>query len=103
MNARVLWYSTDVQSDVRIPFDEDFRKIARSIVEENKTVEQWSELESDDMFQEGAYAGGFDADEVEFCFSYFAPDGELWFQVSLSQVEEIAGGGTPTVFGRRPK
>ena len=85
---------------MRVPIDEDLRRIAESIVQEKKSVDEWAEVESDDMFQEGDFSGGFDADEGEFCFSYYGADGEVWFQMSLAQVEEIASGSAPTLIGR---
>lgn len=84
---------------VRILIKQELRKIAQSILNENKTVEDWAAVESDDMFQEGDYVGGFDADEGEFCFSYYGPDGEFWFQASLDQMAAIARGDTPELEG----
>ena len=74
-----------------VPIDDSFLKICRAIVEESRSEEEWAEIESDDMFQEGRFVGGFDADEGEFCFSFFG-DSELWFQVSLEKVERLAEG-----------
>lgn len=85
-----------------IPIEEELRAIAREIVAEDKSLEEWAEVESDDMFSEGRYAGGFEALESEFCFSYYGEDGERWFQLSLAQVREIADGGTPAIAGRLP-
>ncbi|WP_428261520.1 hypothetical protein [Haliangium sp.] len=84
---------------MRIPIDEEFRQIAREILAENKDVDEWADIESDDMFQQGRYAGGGDADEGEFCFSYYGPDGEFWFQMTLAQLEEVAAGATPDIPG----
>jgi len=39
--------------------NENFIKIAREIVDENKSPKEWVEIESSDMFQEGNYVGGF--------------------------------------------
>lgn len=83
-----------------VPIDEDLRRIAQLIIQEKKSPDEWAEVESDDMFQEGSYSGGFDADEREFCFSYYAPDGDVWFRMSLAGVEELASGGAPTLTGR---
>jgi hypothetical protein len=82
---------------MKVPINEELRRVARSIIQENKSLDEWAEVESDDMFQEGNYSGGFDADEAEFCFSYFGPDGEIWFQMSLAQIEELASGGSPVI------
>ncbi len=85
---------------MKVPIDEDLRRIARAIANEKKSLDEWAEIESDDMFQEGSYCGGFDADEGEFCFSYYGPDGKVWFEMSLGQVEEVASGGSPTITGQ---
>ena len=78
---------------MRVPIDDALREICRMIVEKDKTEDQWAEIESDDMFQEGPFVGGYDAEESEFCFSYYANDGcEYWFQLSLEQAGQIEGG-----------
>ena len=69
--------------------EEDLRIICREILEEKKSLVQWAEIESDDMFQRGNYLGGFDATEKEFCFSLFLDNNEYWFQFSLYDAEEI--------------
>ncbi len=86
---------------MNVPIDKDLRCIAQKIVAERKNLDEWAEVESDDMFQEGSYSGGFDADEGEFCFSYYGTDEEIWFQLSLAQMEEIAAGDTPVISGQR--
>jgi hypothetical protein len=48
-----------------------FLSICREILREDKAEKEWAEIESDDMFQEENYEGGFDATEMEFCFSVF--------------------------------
>ena len=71
----------------------DFLKIANEIHLQNKSLAEWAAIESDDMFQTGAFVGGFDATEMEFCFSYLDPGkGEYWFQISLANVENIING-----------
>ena len=65
----------------------DFLIICKEILEENKSDDQWAEIESDDMFQQGNYEGGFDATEMEFCFSVYENGQEYWFQFPLSEVE----------------
>lgn len=77
--------------------DNEFRSICQEIVAEDKTEEEWAKVEAADMFQSQKYSGGFDADEVEFCFSVYLADGEYWFQVSLEQVELIAVGNDVVV------
>ena len=70
--------------------ESDLRTICSLIIKEDKSIEQWSEIESDDMFQKGNYSGGFDATEEEFCFSVYINNDEYWFQFSLEEANEIA-------------
>lgn len=72
--------------------DAFFLRIAMSILAENKTTQEWAEIESSDMFQENNYIGGFDATEMEFCFSVYVSDKEYWFQVSLDKIKKIVDG-----------
>lgn len=73
--------------------DAEFTSICRQIAAENKTADEWAEIEADDMFQTDRYEGGYDADEQAFCFSYWTPDGEeYWFQLALEDVAAIAAG-----------
>ncbi|MDP6555956.1 MAG: hypothetical protein QGG71_14900 [Pirellulaceae bacterium] len=67
--------------------DDEFRSICQEIVAEDKTEDEWAEIESCDMFQTQKYCGGFEADEEEFCFSAYLTDREYWFQLSLEQVQ----------------
>lgn len=79
---------------MRVPIDKALRDICAAIVGERKTAEEWAEMESDDMFSEGSFAGGYDADESAFCFSFFATDRkEYWFQFTLDEARRIADGG----------
>lgn len=77
---------------MELQLDDEFRSICQKIVSEDKTEDEWAEIEASDMFQTQKYNGGFDADERQFCFSVFLSDGEFWFQVSLEQVRQIAEG-----------
>lgn len=86
---------------MQIPIDSDLCRIAQIIVDENLTLDEWPEVESDDQFQEGPYIGGFDACEEAFCFAFMGPDSEHWFEVTLSQMEDIASGGKPSISGRK--
>jgi len=70
----------------------DFKEICNNIIFENKTLDEWAEIESDDMFSNENYTGGFDATEMEFCFSVFVDKKEYWFQIPLSQIIEITKG-----------
>jgi hypothetical protein len=53
---------------MRHEIDKYLKKICSQIIAENKSEEEWSEIESDDMFVLTAYEGGFDATEMMFCF-----------------------------------
>jgi hypothetical protein len=66
-----------------------FLSICREILEENKSENEWAEIESDDMFQEGNYEGCFDATEMEFCFSVFENGEEFWFQFPLNKIQSF--------------
>ena len=82
---------------MNLKITDDFVQICKAIVKANKTIEEWCEIESDDMFQAGTYCGGFDADEREFCFEVIIDDSEYWFQFSLEQAVLIAGGKTTNI------
>jgi hypothetical protein len=70
-------------------FEQDLLAICKQIVLENKTNEQWAEIESDDMFQEGNYEGGFDATGMEFTFCIYISNIEYWFQLTLENVHKV--------------
>jgi hypothetical protein len=70
-------------------FENSFYEICKQIISENKSLEEWAEIESDDMFQSDIYEGGFDATGMEFCFSVYIQDVEYWFHVSLESIYEI--------------
>lgn len=73
--------------------DPEFVELCKKIIAENKREDEWAEIESDDMIQEGKYEGGYDADEMAFCFSVdLENDDEYWFQVTLDEVGKIASG-----------
>lgn len=76
-----------------IKVDNEFRKICETIVAENKTNEEWSDIESCDMFQSDHYCGGYESIEKEFCFSYYDENNkEYWFQLSLNEIHRITRG-----------
>ena len=77
--------------------EELFIQICKEILSENKTLEEWKEIESDDMFQNSKYVGGFDAIEMEFCFGMYENKSEYWFQVSLEDVVNIVNGKKSTI------
>ncbi len=66
--------------------------MCKEIVKINKTVDEWVEIESSDMFQNDTYNGGFDGIEEEFCFSVYIDDLEYWFQFSLEEAVKISSG-----------
>ena len=70
-------------------FKNDFYLICEEIILEKKDINEWAEIQSDDMFQEGNYEGGFDAIEMEFCFSFYDDDVEYWFQLPLQLIEKV--------------
>lgn len=78
---------------MKFTIDNEFRDICNNIINKNKTKEEWAEIESCDMFQSEKYCGGFDATEMEFCFSLYNKNGkEFWFQLSLNIIKEIIDG-----------
>lgn len=86
---------------MEIPIEPEFRSICQEINNKKFGLSQWSDIESDDMFQLGNFVGGFDADEEEFCFSYFASNKkEYWFQFSLDAANQISQGVKLVLVGR---
>lgn len=86
---------------MQIPLTDELRAIFQQIVDERKTEDQWSEIESDDMFQSSSFDGGFDATERAFCFSYYDSGGnEFWFQLTLAEIEDVLAGRRTIVEGR---
>lgn len=77
---------------MNLNIDTEFRDICREIVASMYTIEEWTAIESCDMFQTKKYCGGFDADEGELCFSVYIDNLEYWFQINLPLVTEIAAG-----------
>jgi len=86
---------------VVIPVLDGLRDICKLIVSEHKSQSEWALIESDDMFANGPYVGGFDADENEFCFSYYDDRGhEYWFQFTIDEATVIAAGDGIVLSGR---
>ncbi|NIZ04508.1 hypothetical protein [Pseudoalteromonas sp. HF66] len=76
-----------------IPIEDELKSICIEIVNQDYSTHQWLEIESSDMFQSSSFVGGFDADEMEFCFSYFDDNRtEFWFQFTLDQAMSISKG-----------
>ncbi|MBK8566904.1 MAG: hypothetical protein IPN76_27155 [Saprospiraceae bacterium] len=76
----------------KLNIDKELRQILTEIKKENKSLEDWREIESCDMFQSNHFCGGFDSTEDAFTFSYFDGPNEFWFQVTLEEVEQILNG-----------
>jgi hypothetical protein len=77
---------------MKIPVSEELITIFRNILAKNKTVDEWSEIESDDTFQTPSFCGGFDATEKAFCFRYYDKAGEeFWFQLTLDEIDQFVG------------
>lgn len=70
----------------------EFIEIAKDIISAGKSLSEWEKIESDDSFQNGNYTGGFDATEMEFCFSVIEEGKEYWFQLSLDEIGKIGKG-----------
>ena len=86
---------------MKIEVGQEFKKLLAEIASEGKSAEEWSEIESDDMFQSDHFIGGFDADEQAFCFSYQTDAGdEFWFQFDLGSVDTLLQGRVTEVEGR---
>lgn len=73
----------------RIEIDEELRSLLREIQLERKSATECAENESDDLIQSENYRGGYDATEMEFCFSLFRNHKEYWFQFSLSDIDTL--------------
>lgn len=54
----------------RLRVDPELQNICREITLMNKTAEEWSKVESSDMFQTQHYCGGYISEEQAFWFSY---------------------------------
>ena len=77
---------------MKIAATQELLDICRHVLEEQKTIDEWAEIESDDMFQSEHFCGGFDATERAFCFSLYDDDNgrEYWFQLTLDDVRMLA-------------
>lgn len=75
----------------------EFIEITKDIINAGKSESEWKKTESDDSFQNGNYTGGFDATEMEFCFSVIEEGKEYWFQLSLDDIEKVKNGKIDSV------
>ena len=74
---------------MKLKITDELREILSKIKGKQLDEAQWAEIESSDMFQSEHYCGGFDADENEFCFSFWDESRvEYWFQFSLEDVNK---------------
>jgi len=73
--------------------EREFSNILKEIRSEKKTIVEWREIESSDMFQSENYCGGFDSIEDKFTFSYYSNHSEeFWFELTLEQIDKILTG-----------
>ena len=87
---------------MQISVDQELLDICKDIHKRSLSSSEWSEVESSDMFQSKNYCGGFDADENEFCFSYYqSSNQEIWFQFGLETIQEILAGKTTKLEARK--
>ena len=70
-------------------FNQEFYEICDEILSENKSIEEWVEIESDDLIQKENYEGGFDATTMTFSFSLFENNKEYWFEIPLELIGKI--------------
>ncbi|MBB4635616.1 hypothetical protein [Longimicrobium terrae] len=86
---------------MELPVNDDLRGICREILDEGKTDEEWNEMAASDWFQTDSVHGGYEGVEDGFTFSYYSPQGEeLWFQLTLAAVAEVAAGTRTSVEAR---
>jgi hypothetical protein len=86
---------------MKIELTNELKTICNKIVETKLTELEWADHESDDWYQSSTYAGGYDADEKAFCFSYYKKDGtEYWFQFTLAEAHDIANDQMVHLFSR---
>jgi hypothetical protein len=76
-----------------INVDEKLKKICKEIKDSDKTLQEWMDTETSNQFDEFPYAGGFEAIEQAFWFSYYADDGDEYvFRIDLDEIESILSG-----------
>lgn len=90
-----------LQNPRQVEVDDELRGIAKEIIEQNRTIQEWAAHESGDWFQTPNYCGGYEAEnenEGEFAFAkYPATEKEFWLSFDLKDVNGIADGSTRTV------
>ena len=58
---------------MQIQIDREFLTVCEEILKEDHSLEEWREIESDDMFQTPHYEGELNCTEYRLCFSYYDP------------------------------
>lgn len=77
---------------MKVKVSDELRSLCRQIVVDSRSEEEWALIESDDMFQGATIEGGYDADEMAFCFSMYTGGREYWFQLTLHEINSIVNG-----------
>jgi len=77
---------------VKCEFGKQFFLIVDQIIQENKSLEDWDEIASCDMFEAVYYVGGFEFTEMEFAFSYYLNDNVFWFELWLHEMFKVKNG-----------
>ncbi len=81
-----------IAGTMKLKVTPEMASICSQIAAQNYSVAEWAAIESDDWVQSECLEGGFDADEMAFCFSYRADSAEYWFQLTLEEVQQVAHG-----------
>ena len=77
--------------NILIPINEELKSICQQIINACKSLEEWTEIKSDDLFQTSLFEGGIDTTANILVFGYYG-DEEYSFQLSLDQVRKIYNG-----------
>lgn len=78
---------------MKLTVTNELLEVFKDILNRDLTLTEWSKIESSDEFQTDNFCGGFDATEMEFCFSYYDNDKtEYWFQKSPIDIKNIVNG-----------
>lgn len=87
-----------------LKIESELSEILKEIKSENRTIIEWREIESSDMFQSEKYCGGFDSIEDKFTFSYYPNNSqEFWFELSLAEIDKILNGEIRELKLRKPE
>lgn len=87
-----------------LKIESELSEILKEIKSENRTIIEWREIESSDMFQSEKYCGGFDSIEDKFTFSYYPNKSqEFWFELSLAEIDKILNGEIRELKLRKPE